>query len=188
VHNRPRSRSYDLFCEYDWTIERVDFSLVITISHFHKIKQWSMSWLWTHILTRVKSFKAVFPIIYTGFKERKRKRQVIVRKAKPNLHDMWTRDLCEKYTGHRKFESLSKSSSEKHRFSHKCNHWNKKVQIMELGFCWSLSVEFIYETIRDKGKLSTHYWSQFDNFKEKKHQNWTKNMHSKYAKFWNSSF
>ena len=44
-----------------------------------------------------------------------------------------------------------------------------KVQILEfdLSFCWPLLVEFITETVRDIGNLST-YCQKLNTFKEKK--------------------
>jgi len=32
-----------------------------------------------------------------------------------------------------------------------------KVQILEFGYCWPFSVEFISETIRDKGNPLSYY-------------------------------
>ena len=34
---------------------------------------------------------------------------------------------------------------------------NKKVQILEFGFCWLLSVEFISEIVRDRGNMLTNF-------------------------------
>jgi hypothetical protein len=31
----------------------------------------------------------------------------------------------------------------------------KEVQILEVGTCWSLSIEFISETVRERGNQST---------------------------------
>jgi hypothetical protein len=44
----------------------------------------------------------------------------------------------------------------------------KKLQILQFGFCWPILVEFISETIRDKGNMSyAARSSQFNKCKEK---------------------
>ena len=34
----------------------------------------------------------------------------------------------------------------------------KKVSILEFGFCWTISVEFISVTVRDRGNPSKYSW------------------------------
>jgi hypothetical protein len=40
-----------------------------------------------------------------------------------------------------------------HKDDHFAKNWmkNKKVQILEFGICWPLSVQFIFNTVRDRG-------------------------------------
>jgi hypothetical protein len=54
---------------------------------------------------------------------------------------------------------------------------NEKVQILEFIFCWSLTIEFISETIRDRGDPSTCFHNLLAQSIQRKklHQNWIKN-------------
>jgi hypothetical protein len=50
---------------------------------------------------------------------------------------------------------------------------NKKVQILEFGFCWPFSVELTFEVERDRGNLLKAR-SVINSKKKKLHQNWMK--------------
>ena len=59
---------------------------------------------------------------------------------------------------------------------------NKKIQLLESVFCYPLSVEFTYKTVRNRGHLLKyfHRFSLQSTQGKILHQNWMKNKNSRH--------
>jgi hypothetical protein len=102
-------------------------SLVIIISHFHKVKQRPLYWLWSHAIweyktgAQVKPIRTVLRIIYKKIYLPNGNEKMSVCCEKGNVKT--GRYAWGKNTGHWKFSWLSISLREKHGISRKHNCW-----------------------------------------------------------------